>query len=293
MKNLPFDRRSLHEAYASGLEPEAVIAEAYRRLQAVADPGIFLHLVDMAGTQAEAAALGPFDPERLPLYGLPFAIKDNIDLAGAPTTAACPAFAYPATSDAAVVASLRRAGAIPIGKTNLDQFATGLVGVRTPYPVPRNALDPSMVPGGSSSGSAVSVAHGIVTFALGTDTAGSGRVPAALNNIVGLKPTLGLLSNTGIVPACRTLDTVSIFALTAEDAYAAFCAAARFDPTDAFARPLQSAPWSAPPSAFRLGVPNAASLEFFGDTLQAASFAAALDDLRALGADLLQNQVPE
>jgi allophanate hydrolase len=286
MNNLPFDRRSLHEAYASGLDPEAVIAEAYRRLEVVADPGIFLHLVDMAEAMAAAAALGPFDPVRLPLYGLPFAIKDNIDLAGAPTTAGCPAFAYRPTCDAAVVANLRRAGAIPIGKTNLDQFATGLVGVRTPYPIPRNALDPAIVPGGSSSGSAVAVAHGIVTFALGTDTAGSGRVPAALNNIVGLKPTLGLLSNTGVVPACRTLDTVSIFALTAEDAHAAFSAAANFDPTDAFARPLQPAPWSVPPSAFRLGVPTAESREFFGDTVQAASYAAALDDLRALGAEI-------
>ncbi len=286
MSDLPFDRQSLHAAYASGHDSREVIAEAYQRLAAVGDPGIFLHLVDMGEALAEAAALGPFDPERLPLYGLPFALKDNIDLGGAPTTAGCPAFAYRATRDAAVVANLRRAGAIPIGKTNLDQFATGLVGVRTPYPVPRNALDPAIVPGGSSSGSAVAVAHGIVTFALGTDTAGSGRVPAALNNIVGLKPTLGLLSNTGVVPACRTLDTVSIFALTTEDAHAAFSAAARFDPTDAFARPLAPSPWSAPPPSFRLGVPDAESREFFGDTLQAASFAATLDDLRELGAEI-------
>ena len=286
MNDLPFHRRALHEAYAGGLDPSEVIVEAYRRADAVADPGIFLHRVPLEQALAEAAALGPFDPNRRPLYGLPFAIKDNIDLEGAPTTAACPAFAYRAERDAQVVAKLRAAGAIPIGKTNLDQFATGLVGVRTPFPVPRNALDPAIVPGGSSSGSAVAVAQGLVSFALGTDTAGSGRVPAALNNIVGLKPTLGLLSSSGVVPACRTLDTVSIFALSAEDAHAALGAAAGFDPTDAFARPLPPVPWSAPPPSFRLGVPDARSREFFGDGLQAASFAAALDDLRDMGASI-------
>ena len=165
--------------------------------------------------------LGTFDPEK-PLWGIPFAIKDNIDAAGMPTTAACPAFEYLAADDAFVVKRLIEAGAILIGKTNLDQFATGLVGVRSPYGVPRNALDPEIVPGGSSSGSAVAVAHGLVSFTLGTDTAGSGRVPAALNNIVGLKPSLGALSTTGVVPACRTLDTVSIFALTVDDAYDVF-----------------------------------------------------------------------
>ncbi|MCA8968088.1 MAG: allophanate hydrolase, partial [Planctomycetes bacterium] len=144
-----------------------------------------------ADARAEAAALGAFDPVARPLWGVPFAVKDNIDAADLPTTAACPAFAYTADADAFVVAALRAAGAILIGKTNLDQFATGLVGVRSPYPPPRNPLDPDLVPGGSSSGSAVAVARGIVTFALGTDTAGSGRVPAGLNGIVGLKPTLG------------------------------------------------------------------------------------------------------
>ena len=141
-------------------------------------------------------------------------MKDNIDVAGLPTTAACAEYAYTPERSAAVVERLVAAGAIPIGKTNLDQFATGLVGVRTPYPVPRNAIDPTLVPGGSSSGSAVAVARGVVAFALGTDTAGSGRVPAALNNIVGLKPTRGAISARGVVPACRSLDCVSIFAGT-------------------------------------------------------------------------------
>jgi allophanate hydrolase len=174
---------------------------------------------------------------------VPFALKDNIDVGGLPTTAACPAYAYLPERDAFVVARLRAAGAIPLGKTNLDQFATGLVGVRSPYGVPRNAVDPAIVPGGSSSGSAVAVARGIVSFALGTDTAGSGRVPAALNNIVGLKPSLGALSATGVVPACRTLDTISIFALTVPDAWAAFRAACAFDAADAFSRTFPAPPW--------------------------------------------------
>ncbi|HBA34789.1 MAG TPA: allophanate hydrolase, partial [Gammaproteobacteria bacterium] len=158
--------------------------------------------------------------------------KDNIDAAGTPTTAACPDFTYTSQHNAFVVDCLQKAGALLIGKTNLDQFATGLVGVRTPYPVPKNAVRPELIPGGSSSGSAVCVAHGIVSFALGTDTAGSGRVPAALNNIVGLKPSLGAISNTGVVPACRTLDTVSIFALTVDDAYRVLRTANTLDQND-------------------------------------------------------------
>jgi len=205
-------------------------------------------------------------------------------VAGWPTTAACPAYAYVAGEDAPVVAALREAGAIVVGKTNLDQFATGLVGVRTPWPVPRNPLDPARVPGGSSSGSAVAVARGIVTFALGTDTAGSGRVPAALNGNVVLKPTLGAISGRGVVPACRTLDTVSVFALTVADAVAAFRAAAVHDPTDPFARPCAVPPLAPPPPALRIGVPDSASLIFFGDLVQAAAFEATLDLLCELGA---------
>src|SRR5262245_43464633 len=156
----------------------------------------------------------------LPLSGIPVAVKDNIDVKSMPTTAACPAFAYHPAADATAVARLRQAGAIIIGKTNLDQFATGLVGVRSPYGVPRNMFDPKLIPGGSSSGSGVAAAAGLVPLALGTDTAGSGRVPAALNNIVGLKPSVGLVSCAGMVPACRTLDCVSVFALTVDDAFA-------------------------------------------------------------------------
>lgn len=285
----PFDIRSLRAAYAGGLEVSAVIDEAWRRVEAAGDPGIFLHRMDREAVLADIRALGPFDPLSKPLWGIPFAIKDNIDAAGAPTTAACPAYAYQPERDAFVVEVLRRAGAILIGKTNLDQFATGLVGVRTPYPAPRNALDPDLVPGGSSSGSAVAVARGIVSFALGTDTAGSGRVPAALNGIVGLKPSLGVLSNSGVVPACRTLDTVSVFALTVEDAYDVFRVAALYDPNDPYAHPMAALPRLAvPPPRFRVGVPDAATRLFYGDTAQAASFTSALEDIAALGGECIE-----
>jgi allophanate hydrolase len=282
---LPFTLSALRAAYASGVRPAAVIGEVLDRIAAAADPGIFLHLIDRTTLERWAAELGDYDPSR-PLWGIPFAVKDNIDVAGCPTTAACPAFAYAAERDAAVVARLRAAGAIPIGKTNLDQFATGLVGVRTPYPVPRNALDASIVPGGSSSGSAVAVARGLVPFALGTDTAGSGRVPAALNNIVGLKPSLGALSTRGVLPACRTLDTVSVFALTVDDAYAVFQAAAAFDPEDPYSRVAPAGPLSDAPPHPTIGVPTRDSLRFFGDAVQERAFAAACDGLLALGARL-------
>src|SRR6185503_20388837 len=156
-------------------------------------------------------------PESLPLYGIPFAVKDNIDCAGLPTTAACPAFAYTPSLNAHVVERLLAAGAILMGKTNLDQFATGLVGTRSPYGAPRCVFDRRYISGGSSSGSAVAVAARLVAFSLGTDTAGSGRVPAAFNNLIGVKPTRGLISTRGVVPACRSLDCVSIFAHTASD----------------------------------------------------------------------------
>ena len=282
----PFDIQALHKAYAHGLKPADVVAEAYRRHEAVDDPGIFISMLPFADAIARAEGLGGFDNAAKPLYGVPFAIKDNIDLKGLPTTAGCPAYAYEPDADATVVARLIAAGAIPIGKTNLDQFATGLVGVRSPYPPPRNALDPAIVPGGSSSGSAVATAHGMVSFALGTDTAGSGRVPAALNNIVGLKPSLGTLSNTGVVPACRTLDTVSVFAHCVDDAHRIFRAAAAFDPTDPFAKEHAPRPLPVLKSMPRIGVPNPAGRLFFGDDAQAASFGQSCQMLKALGCEM-------
>jgi len=288
LNELQFDITTLHEAYVKGLAPADVIRECFRRIEAHSDPGIFIHLMDATVIQMEAVELGGFDPAARPLWGIPFVIKDNIDAAGTPTTAACPEYSYKASKDAFVVRQLKNAGALLIGKANLDQFATGLVGVRSPFPPPKNAIDPEIVPGGSSSGSAVAVAAGLATFALGTDTAGSGRVPAALNNIVGLKPTVGSLSASGVVPACRTLDTVSIFALTVDDAYQAFQIAAVHDPEDAYSTLVAASDLIDLPPAFRVGVPNKASREFFGDDIQADSYSDALEVIEELGGKVVE-----
>jgi len=222
------------------------------------------------------------DITQLALYGVPFAIKDNIDAAGWDTTAACPEFAYTAAQDASVVQRLREAGAILMGKTNLDQFATGLVGTRSPYGAVGNSFDADYVSGGSSSGSASVVARGLVAFSLGTDTAGSGRVPAGFNNIVGLKPTKGRLSNTGLVPACRTVDCISVFALTVECAESVLRVSEGYDASDAYSRVNPHTAPVAVGAAIRLAIP--ASLEFFGDTLNQAVFEHAVQGFKALGA---------
>ncbi len=283
MRDLSLDLCSLREAYAAGLSPVEVVELVYARLAAAGDPGIFLSTAPIESARAAARALGAFDARR-PLWGVPFAVKDNIDAAGLPTTAACPAFAYRPDEHAFVVARLLDAGAILIGKTNLDQFATGLVGVRTPYPVPRNAFDPAIVPGGSSSGSAVAVARDIVSFALGTDTAGSGRIPAALNNLVGLKPSVGALSTRGVVPACKTLDCVSILALTVDDAWRVYAVMAAPDADDPLQRPLSlSDPGPAPPT-LRVGVPRQGDCEFFGDAAAEQAWQAAKTVLAQAGA---------
>ena len=264
----------LRAAYADGsTTPAAVMA---RLLARAPDPAVWIsrfpddRLLDLARA-ADVA---------LPLGGVPFAVKDNIDVAGLPTTAGCPAFAYRPRASAFVVQRLVDAGAIVVGKTNLDQFATGLVGVRSPYGIPRNPFDAAMVPGGSSSGSAVAVASGLVSFALGTDTAGSGRVPAGFNNIVGLKPTRGLLSTSGVVPACRSLDCVSILALSVADALCVLEMAAGHDPQDPYSRqPADAA--EAGRDGFRFGVP--VPLEFHGDAVAAAAFEAAIARAEAAG----------
>jgi allophanate hydrolase len=237
----------------------------------------------LAQLAARLEAVGG-DIGKLPLYGVPFAIKDNIDAEGWLTTAACPEFAYTAGADATVVARLRAAGAILMGKTNLDQFATGLVGTRSPYGAVPNSFNPEYVSGGSSSGSASVVARGLVAFSLGTDTAGSGRVPAGFNNIVGLKPTKGRLSNTGLVPACRTVDCISVFALTVEDAECVAGIAEGYDATDAYSR---ANPNTAPVgfgASIKLAVP--ATLEFFGDAHNQAVYEQALKILSDMGAEI-------
>ena len=273
---------------AGRLAPAQTVARSYARIREHNDPAIFINLRDEKAAVAEAEALVARDAATLPLYGVPIAVKDNIDVAGLPTTAACPAFAYSPSRDSTAVARLRAAGAIVVGKTNLDQFATGLVGVRSPYGVPVNPLRADLIPGGSSSGSAVAVSTGLVPLSLGTDTAGSGRVPAMLNNIVGLKPSLGLISTAGLVPACRTLDCVSVFALTVDDAVTALNAMAGPDPADPYSRDRPLAQLSPFPADLRLGVPRAGQLIFFGDKVSEAAYGEALKRWTALGATLVE-----
>ena len=262
----------LRSAYRAGtLDCRTAIDEVLKRIAAAGDDRVWISRAPDAALRAQAAALDARrgDIEKLPLYGVPFAVKDNIDVAGLATTAACPGYAYAPQTSAEIVKRLVEAGAIVIGKTNLDQFATGLVGVRSPYGVPRNPFDAAFVPGGSSSGSAVAVSSGLVSFSLGTDTAGSGRVPAGFNNIVGLKPTPGLFSNAGVVPACASLDCVSVFALSCADADAVLGVACAPQATPTIGK------------TFRFGVPN--PLEFFGDEAYAALYAEAVEKLKALG----------
>jgi allophanate hydrolase len=274
---------------AGTVSPAQTIARCFARNRDHNDPAIFISLRDEKEAIEEAEALATRkDAAQLPLYGIPVAVKDNIDVAGLPTTAGCPAFAYSPSHDATAVARLRAAGAIIIGKTNLDQFATGLVGVRSPYGIPTNPVRGDLIPGGSSSGSAVAVSAGLVPLALGTDTAGSGRVPAMLNNIVGLKPSLGLISTAGVVPACRTLDCVSILSLTADDAMTALTVMAGLDAADSFSRNRPLAAMSAFPGELKLGVPPAGQLIFFGDKASEAAYHDALNRWTSLGATLVE-----
>jgi allophanate hydrolase len=273
---------------AGKLSPAQTVKRSYQRIRDHNDPAVFISLRDERDSLAEAERLSTKDAAALPLFGVPVAVKDNIDVLGLPTTAACPDFAYTPSHDATSVARLRAAGAIIIGKTNLDQFATGLVGVRSPYGIPRNPIRDDLLPGGSSSGSAVAVAAGLVPLSLGTDTAGSGRVPAMLNNIVGLKPSLGMVSTAGVVPACRTLDCVSIFSLTVDDAVTALAAMAGPDGADPFSRDRPLGEITPQPSPLRLGVPRNGQLIFFGDKATEAAYGDALKRWTALGTRLVE-----
>jgi allophanate hydrolase len=258
LSEVSLDIGSLQAHYSSGsLTPGDVIREVYRRIRMLPDNPIWIHLVpEEEAVRATEALHGTASH---PLFGIPFAIKDNIDAENLPTTAGCPSFSYVAEKDATTVERLKKAGGILVGKTNLDQFATGLVGARSPYGACSTVFDPEYISGGSSSGSAVAVAAGLVSFALGTDTAGSGRVPAAFNNIIGLKPTRGVVSTHGVVPACRSLDCVSIFCLTAEDAETVFSIAAGYDRNDPYSRTLPPAKSGA--STYRIGIPAPQALE--------------------------------
>ena len=268
----------------------ALVEGILARIEARGRDNIWIHRLPRDILLARAAELERHGPAGLPLYGIPFALKDNIDLGGHPTTAGCPEYSYLPEASAPVVQALLDAGAIAIGKTNLDQFATGLVGTRSPYGACGNAFNPKYVSGGSSAGSAVAVAAGLASFALGTDTAGSGRVPAAFNNLIGLKPTCGLLSTRGVVPACRSLDCISIFSLTGVDAATVLSVAEGYDAVDAYSRVSPAAAGGLPEALAqcRLGVPRAGQLEFFGNADAARLFAAAVETLARRGATVIE-----
>jgi allophanate hydrolase len=290
------DITALESAYRAGaLTPTALVQQIYRDIEAQGERPIWIALVPLERNLIRAAELEASTiRSALPLFGIPFAVKDNFDVEALLTTAACPRFARQAVETATAVKRLLDAGAILIGKTNMDQFATGLVGTRSPYGICSSVFNSEYISGGSSSGSAVAVARGLVSFSLGTDTAGSGRVPAAFNQLVGFKPSRGWISTHGLLPACRTLDCVSIFAETCADVDRVFKVARGFDSADAYSRapvPGQGAtPWSVAgaASAFRFGVPTAASLEFFGDESARKKFDAAVEALAALGGELIR-----
>jgi allophanate hydrolase/aspartyl-tRNA(Asn)/glutamyl-tRNA(Gln) amidotransferase subunit A len=289
--DLKLDFQSLRAAYdANAVSPSEVIAEICRRIEAAGDDGVWISRVPADAALAQARKLETLTAEQregLPLFGLTFGVKDCIDVAGQPTTCACPEFAYTAERSASSVDRLIAAGAIYIGKTNLDQFATGLVGTRSPYGVARNPFNADYIPGGSSSGSAVAVAAGLVSFALGTDTGGSGRVPGSYNNICGLKPSVGRISPRGLVNACRTIDCISVYALTGADAMDVLAVAEGYEPETAFSRKPPSPEAIKPPyeagEAFTFGVPVDEHLEFFGDPDTSRLFEEAIAAMEALG----------
>ena len=248
------------------------------------DDNAWISLADDSQIRSQIQALSDKSVNDLPLFGIPFAVKDNIDIAGFPTTAACPDIQYVATEDATVVKQLKAAGAIVVGKTNLDQFATGLVGVRSPYGAVNNSFNPQYISGGSSSGSSVVVANGLVPFSLGTDTAGSGRVPAGHNNIVGLKPTKGWFSTKGLIPACRTQDVISIFALTVEDAWQVAHVMQGYDELDDYSR---KHPANVPCALSKNKIAIPKQLEFYGDKASEKAFDMAVDRLKQLNFEVI------
>ncbi|WP_405122169.1 allophanate hydrolase [Pseudomonas sp. M20] len=283
----------LRQAYRNGDTTPRQLLPKLREKAAALNPDyhLFIHLLSVAELEPYLAALDGRELDSLPLYGVPFAIKDNIDLAGIPTTAACPDFAYVPERSATIVEQLIALGAIPLGKTNLDQFATGLNGSRSPYGACPNSVLTEYPSGGSSAGSSLAVALGVASFALGTDTAGSGRVPAALNNLVGLKASKGLISSAGVLPACRTLDCVTTFTATAREASQLLALTAKADPRDEYSRRNPS--WNdgsafGAPRAFRFGVPRAQDLEFFGCVEGPLLFGDAIDRLKALGGEAVE-----
>ncbi|MBT3331611.1 MAG: allophanate hydrolase, partial [Rhodospirillaceae bacterium] len=286
---LSLDIMSLQQAYTmKSVTPSQVVEKIYDRIEARGEDGVWISVVPRESALQRAHDLTTLEEpakKKLPLFGLPFSVKDCIDVADMPTTAGCPEFAYIAKRTNLAIKRALEAGAILIGKTNLDQFATGLVGVRTPYGVAENPFNPDLIPGGSSSGAAVSVATGLVSFAFGTDTGGSGRIPAGFNNIIGLKPTMGLLSRTDMTNACRTLDTVSIFALTAPDALEVLNVCIAKDPDDPYGRspPDARLPAYCDNASFTFAVPQENQRQFFGNKGAETLFKEAIAELTRMG----------
>ena len=286
------DITSLESAYRDRTKsPVEVVREIYAEIRSQGERPVWITVVPEDQSLARAEELGRLhDPAVMPLYGIPFAVKDNFDVAGLPTTAGCPAFVSQPVETATAVQRLLDAGAILIGKTNMDQFATGLVGTRTPYGICSSVFNDEYISGGSSSGSAVAVAKGLVSFSLGTDTAGSGRVPAAFNQLVGLKPTRGLISTSGLLPACRSLDCVSVFAETCSDATRVLSVLQGFDARDSFSRGIRpgegATPWVT--SKLKFGTPTQGSREFFGDEQACAGYERAVEAMLRLGGEQVQ-----
>lgn len=279
------DIRSLVQKARTGeLHPLTIVEEVLHRLGRQRDNPIFISITSADELRARASELAALTPEaraELPLYGVPFAIKDNIDVAGVPTTAGCPEYAYVPKKTAFVVEKLLAAGGILVGKCNLDQFATGLTGMRSVYGSPVNPYSPDHISGGSSSGSAVAVSCGIVQFSLGTDTAGSGRIPAGFNNIVGFRPSSGLLSSSGVVPCARSLDTISVFGNCSDDVRRVLSVAAAFDPRDPFSIDLLEA--KARVAAPVFGILEPRDEFFLGDNQARGAYERGVARLQALG----------
>ncbi len=289
--NLNLDITTLRAAYLSGkYEAVAVIRDLLQKIRSADPHHAWIYVLNEAEIKPYLERLHQSSIEELPLYGIPFAVKDNIDVHGVPTTAACPEISYPPQASAKVVDKLIAAGAVPLGKTNLDQFATGLVGVRSPYGACRNSFNPEYISGGSSSGSAVAVALGQVSFALGTDTAGSGRVPAAFNNLIGLKPSCGALSNSGVFPACRSLDSLSFLTLNAADAAFLLKLTAGFDRDDPYSKEIRFKPPLAK-GRIVVGIPKSEQLLFFGNREYERLFDATIGSLQKLGYEVAEADI--
>lgn len=277
---------SLKEQYLSQQTSiREVFASIFSKIEETKDYNIWIYTLSQEELEVYIKNLEDKNPSDFPLYGVPFAIKDNIDLKAIPTTAACKEYEYIPDDSSFVVSKLIEAGAIPVGKTNLDQFATGLVGTRSPYGACKNAINPEYISGGSSSGSAVSVALDLVSFSLGTDTAGSGRVPAAFNNIIGIKASKGVLSTSGVVPACRSLDCVTIFAKTLSSAQSVFDVVNKYDEKDIYAREYKATK-SEVKEKFTFAIPKMEQLQFFGDEAAQKLLKMPYQSLKLLGVKL-------